>query len=106
MEREGGKEGSSSNGGMAHFQLGGRRVVCTSLAPQPRHILYKNGFPCIALGYTAFQLPKVISTQAQKLAVPALAAAVTFHTEAAHATPSGKSVSVLSASTWARQRCP
>ena len=38
-----------------------------------------------SLSATAFQLPKVISTQAQKLAAPALAAAVTFHTEAAHA---------------------
>jgi hypothetical protein len=31
-----------------------------------------------SLSATAFQLPKVISTQAQKLAAPALAAAVTM----------------------------
>ena len=38
-----------------------------------------------ALSASAFQLPKVLQTQAQKLAAPALAAAVTLHSEAAHA---------------------
>ena len=38
-----------------------------------------------ALQVSAFQLPKVLQTQAQKLAAPALAAAVTLHSEAAHA---------------------
>ena len=47
-------------------------------------------FRCIALiasalSASAFQLPKVLQTQAHKLAAPALAAAVTFHSEAAHA---------------------
>ena len=37
------------------------------------------------LSASAFQLPKALQMQAQKLAAPALAAAVTLHSEAAHA---------------------
>ena len=40
---------------------------------------------CMLLQAAAFQLPKAIQVNAQKLAAPALAAAVTLHSEAAHA---------------------